>query len=80
MATTTVYGSVIDANTLQLISSAVVSCPGVTVQNSNGSYTADVTQEGDHDFTASASGYHNSTTTITCSGGYVEHTFKLTPV
>lgn len=79
MSTTDIYGSVVDANTHVLLTSATVSCPDAAVSNGNGSYWATTPDDGRYRFTASCPGYNSDYVDLLCTGGAKNQNFGLYP-
>jgi hypothetical protein len=74
----TIYGTVKNQSG-QLITAAVVSCPGRTVVNNNGAYSMSFSSAGTYTLTAAATGYVSKGADVTVSAGaVVEKNFVLT--
>ena len=74
-----IYGSIKDAATNQVITTATASCPGYTVNNSNGAYWFLTVGSATVDVTASAPSYHPQTQRITVVNGSINNlNFTLT--
>lgn len=74
-----IYGTVKDSSG-NLLTNAVVSCPTLSVTNSNGSYVAITSSGGTYAMTASCTGFTPNTKNVTVSTGQNKNVnFVLNP-